>query len=118
MLLTCFTHAATCRQPDGTVGFVQMDVSLSPSTRDVRVITFEDRHDCMKCLSVLRQWPGMEARELSMGAMPSDVVEAEIRCADVLAVLPVLCACVSICQSGAAPWRPMSHSIHSFACVS
>eukprot|EP00775_Hariotina_reticulata_P006889 gene6889-7105_t len=64
---------------DGSVGFVQMDVSLNPDDKDVRVLTFEDRHDCMKCLAVLRQWPGMDGAQLSMGAMPSAVVEQEIK---------------------------------------
>lgn len=56
-----------------------MDISLNPSTKDVRVLTFEDRHDCMKCLTVLRQWPQMAAAQLTMGAMPSNVAEQEIR---------------------------------------
>jgi hypothetical protein len=57
-----------------------MDVSINPDVKDVRVLSFEDRHDCMKCLTVLRQWPQMAAVELSMGAVPSSVVEQEIRC--------------------------------------
>jgi hypothetical protein len=61
---------------------VQMDVSINPDVRDVRVLGFEDRHDCMKCLTVLRQWPEMAAVELSMGAVPSEVVEQEIRWVD------------------------------------
>jgi hypothetical protein len=56
-----------------------MDVSLNPDEKDVRVLTFEDRHDCMKCLAVLRLWPGMTNAQLSMGAMSSGVVEQEIR---------------------------------------
>ena len=67
------------RHPDGSVGFVQMDVSINPEQRDVRVLSFEDRHDCMKCLTVLRQWPEMQRAQLSMGAVPSAVVEQEIR---------------------------------------
>jgi hypothetical protein len=58
-----------------------MDVSINPEVKDVKVLSFEDRHDCMKCLTVLRQWPEMAAAELSMGAVPSNVVEQEIRCA-------------------------------------
>lgn len=75
------TRAAcpTRRQPDGSAGFVQLDVSLSDDARDVRVITFEDRHDCMMCLAVLRAWPDMAGAALSMGAMPTAVVETEIR---------------------------------------
>lgn len=69
------------RHADGSVGFVQMDVSINPEVKDVKVLSFEDRHDCMKCLTVLRQWPEMAAAELSMGAVPSNVVEQEIRCA-------------------------------------
>jgi hypothetical protein len=56
-----------------------MDVSINPDVTDVRVLSFEDRHDCMKCLTVLRQWPEMAAAQLSMGAVTSDVVEQEIR---------------------------------------
>jgi hypothetical protein len=67
------------KNPDGSVGFVQMDVSLNPDVRDVRVLSFEDRHDCMTCLTVLRQWAAMADAQLSMGAMPSAVVEEEIR---------------------------------------
>lgn len=56
-----------------------MDVSINPDVKDVRVLSFEDRHDCMKCLTVLRQWPEMASAQLSMGAVPSEVVEQEIR---------------------------------------
>jgi hypothetical protein len=67
------------RYRDGDVGFVQVDVSLAPAVRDVRVVTFEDRHDCMLCLTVMRQWSQLAGAALSMGAMPSDVVEQELR---------------------------------------
>lgn len=68
-----------CRHAGDAVGFVQMDISLNPNVKDVRVLTFEDRHDCMKCLTVLRQWPQMSGAQLTLGAMPSNVVEQEIR---------------------------------------
>lgn len=61
------------------MGFVQMDVSLNPAVKDVRVLTFEDRHDCMKCLTVMRQWPQLAGSQLTMGAMPSRVVEEQVR---------------------------------------
>jgi hypothetical protein len=79
------------RHPDGSVGFVQMDVSINPEQRDVRVLSFEDRHDCMKCLTVLRQWPEMQRAQLSMGAVPSAVVEQEIRWVGSVLFLPPTC---------------------------
>ncbi|KAF6261133.1 hypothetical protein COO60DRAFT_810691 [Scenedesmus sp. NREL 46B-D3] len=72
-------YMPSIQYPDGSVGFVQMDVSLSPGAKDVRVLTFEDRHDCMQCLAVMRRWPQMAAAQLSMGAMQSGQIEAQIR---------------------------------------
>ena len=67
--------------PDGSVGFVQVDVSLAAGIKDVRVLTFEDRHDCMHCLAVMREWPETAGAELTMGAMPTATLEADIRAA-------------------------------------
>lgn len=79
LLLFFFAAVVAARHADGSVGFVQMDVSINPEVKDVRVLSFEDRHDCMKCLTVLRQWPEMVSAQLSVGAVQSDVVEQEIR---------------------------------------
>ena len=54
-------------------------MSLNPDVKDVRVVAFEDRHDCMHCLTVLSQWPELSSAQLSVGAMPTQSVEAEIR---------------------------------------
>ncbi|WIA20168.1 hypothetical protein OEZ85_006016 [Tetradesmus obliquus] len=72
-------YMPSIKYPDGSVGFVQMDVSLNPAVKDVRVLTFEDRHDCMRCLSVMRQWQQMQGAVLNMGAMQSGQIEAQIR---------------------------------------
>jgi hypothetical protein len=72
-------YMPSIKYPDGSVGFVQMDVSLNPAVKDVRVLTFEDRHDCMKCLTVMRQWQQMAGAKLSMGAMQSGQIEQQIR---------------------------------------
>jgi hypothetical protein len=56
-----------------------MDVSLNPSRKDVRVLTFEDRHDCMHCLTMMQQWPPYASAQLSMGMMPTDRIEQELR---------------------------------------
>jgi hypothetical protein len=72
-------YMPSIKYPDGSVGFVQMDVSLNPAVKDVRVLTFEDRHDCMKCLTVMRQWQQMEGAVLNMGAMQSGQIEQQIR---------------------------------------
>jgi hypothetical protein len=72
-------YMPSIKYADGSVGFVQMDVSLNPAVKDVRVLTFEDRHDCMKCLSVMRQWQQMAGAKLSMGAMQSGQIEQQIR---------------------------------------
>jgi hypothetical protein len=69
----------TLSYADGSSGFVQVDVSLRPGAKDVRVLTFEDRHDCMHCLAVMAQWPGMSDAQLSMGAMPTAGLEREVR---------------------------------------
>lgn len=55
-----------------------MDVSLNPSKKDVRVITFEDRHDCMHCVTVMRQWPEYEACEFDVGMMPTHSITQEL----------------------------------------
>jgi hypothetical protein len=72
-------YMPSIKYPDGSVGFVQMDVSLNPAIKDVRVLTFEDRHDCMKCLTVMRRWQQMAGAKLSMGAMQSGQIEQQIR---------------------------------------
>lgn len=48
-------YLPTIKYSDGSVGYVQIDVSLQPERRDVRVVTFEDRHDAMHCLTIMKQ---------------------------------------------------------------
>ena len=48
------------------------------SLQDMRVLTFEDRHDCMHCLTLLHQWPQYEYHKLEMAIMRTEVLEAEI----------------------------------------
>ncbi|KAI8473721.1 MAG: hypothetical protein J3K34DRAFT_164424 [Monoraphidium minutum] len=74
-------YLPTLGYPDGGVGFVQADVALRPGARDVRVITFEDRHDCMHCLAVMRQWPATAGCSLTLGAMATATLERDIRTA-------------------------------------
>lgn len=72
-------YLPTLGYQDGAVGFVQADVSLQPGARDVRVLTFEDRHDCMHCLAVMREWPDTAGCLLTMGAMQTATLERDIR---------------------------------------
>jgi hypothetical protein len=72
-------YLPTLGYPDGSVGFVQADVSLKAGVRDVRVLTFEDRHDCMHCLTVMREWPEAQGCLLSLGAMQTATLERDIR---------------------------------------
>lgn len=74
-------YLPTLGYPDGSVGFLQVDVSLRSGVRDVRVLTFEDRHDCMHCLAMMRGWPEVGGAALSMGAMATRSLEADIRAA-------------------------------------
>jgi hypothetical protein len=65
------THTHTHTQPHTALPQPpnpQLDVSLNPSRRDVRVLTFEDRHDCMHCLTAMRQWPEYAESKLSVSA--------------------------------------------------
>jgi hypothetical protein len=61
------------------VGFLQVNVSLDPAGRDMRIVAFEDRHDCMHCCTVMAQWPRLAGASVSMGAMPTSAIESEIR---------------------------------------
>ena len=63
----------------GSVGFVQFDVSMRAGATDVRVLAFEDRHDCAHCLAVMREWPDVAGCVLTVGGMPTSSVEADIR---------------------------------------
>ncbi|KAG2498212.1 hypothetical protein HYH03_003963 [Edaphochlamys debaryana] len=56
---------------DGSVGFVQVNVSLNAARRDMRVLAFEDRADCTACLTLLAQWPQYEGVEPRLSMMPT-----------------------------------------------
>uniref|UniRef100_A0A7S3QN50 Uncharacterized protein n=1 Tax=Dunaliella tertiolecta TaxID=3047 RepID=A0A7S3QN50_DUNTE len=72
-------YMPTVCSPDGSFGFVQLDVSLSPDTRDVRVVTFEDRHDCMHCLTIMKQWPEYEGLDLNVHALQTKFLEEQVQ---------------------------------------
>ncbi|GLI71192.1 hypothetical protein VaNZ11_016307 [Volvox africanus] len=58
--------------PDGSMGFLQVNVSLSGDRRDMRVLAFEDRSDCTACLTLMAQWPEHEGTEPRMSMMPTE----------------------------------------------
>lgn len=41
----------------------QVNVSIKPDRRDMRVLAFEDRHDCAFCVSLLTRWPDFEGTD-------------------------------------------------------
>ncbi len=55
-----------------------MDVSLNPDRRDVRVITFEDRHDCMHCIAIMQAWPQYSDSRLSLAMVATHSLEQEV----------------------------------------
>ncbi|GIM09078.1 hypothetical protein Vretimale_12954, partial [Volvox reticuliferus] len=62
----------TIGYPDGSMGFLQVNVSLSGDRRDMRVLAFEDRSDCTACLTLMAQWPEHEGTEPRMSMMPTE----------------------------------------------
>ncbi|GFH24374.1 uncharacterized protein HaLaN_22159, partial [Haematococcus lacustris] len=73
---------------DGSNGLLQLDTSMDPEvlnlvalpgcSRDVRVVMFEDHHDCMHCITIMRQWPEFEWHNLQLRTMPTRTIEAEL----------------------------------------
>lgn len=57
----------------------QLDVSLGDSPRDARVLCFEDRHDCVHCLAILKQWPEYDWCKFSVAGMSTTNLEQELR---------------------------------------
>lgn len=68
------------RYGDGSVGFLQLDVSLnpSPSRKDLRVVAFEDRHDCAHAAAVMHLWPEYSHCEFDVGVMPTSAIQSEL----------------------------------------
>ena len=64
---------------DGSLGFVQIDVSLAEGRKDVRVIAFEDRNDATCCMAVLKQWPEYDWVDMSVSCLPTSTIEESIQ---------------------------------------
>ncbi|GAX74857.1 hypothetical protein CEUSTIGMA_g2303.t1 [Chlamydomonas eustigma] len=67
------------RYSDESMGFVQLDVSLNQDVKDMRVLAFEDRHDAIHCMAVLKQWPEYDWCDMSVNMLPTQTIEEDIR---------------------------------------
>ncbi len=47
----------------------QVNVSIKPDRRDMRVLAFEDRHDCAFAVSLLARWPDFEGSDPQVGTV-------------------------------------------------
>jgi hypothetical protein len=63
----------------GAVGFLQVDISSDGTAKDVRVIAFEDRYDAMACVATMAEIASFQGSTFSVGALPTEKVEQELR---------------------------------------
>lgn len=65
----------------GAAGFLQVDISSDGNAKDVRVVAFEDRYDAMACVATMAEIESFKASgsKFSVGALPTDKVELELR---------------------------------------
>eukprot|EP00798_Chlamydomonas_sp_ICE-L_P020391 gene20391-27161_t len=63
---------------DGSLGFVQIDVSLKENKRDMRVLAFEDRHNASHCMAVMKCWPEYDWCDMSISFVPTPDLEKRL----------------------------------------
>eukprot|EP00198_Chlamydomonas_reinhardtii_P009583 XP_001698920.1 predicted protein [Chlamydomonas reinhardtii] len=65
--------------PDGSMGFLQVNVSLSPDRRDMRVLAFADRADATAAISLLAAWPQYAGTDPRLSIMPTATIMQQLK---------------------------------------
>eukprot|EP00198_Chlamydomonas_reinhardtii_P009582 XP_001698919.1 predicted protein [Chlamydomonas reinhardtii] len=65
--------------PDGSIGFLQVNVSLSPDRRDMRVLAFADRADATAAISLLAAWPQYAGTDPRLSIMPTATIMQQLK---------------------------------------